>query len=38
MYMSKDENEYLNIYSYLKNWLIKNKRFRPKYIEEIKDK
>jgi len=28
----------LNIYNYLKNWLIKNKRSWPKYIDEIKDK
>ena len=36
--LGEDENLYLNIYNYLKNGLIKNKRTWPKYIEEIKDK
>ena len=34
----EDENLYLNIYNYLNNGLIKNKRVWPKYIEDIKDK
>ena len=36
--MGEDENLYLNIYNYLKNGLINNKRVWPNYIEEIKDK
>ena len=36
--LGEDENLYLNIYNYLKNGLIKNKRSWPNYIEEIKDK
>ena len=36
--LGEDENLYLNIYNYLKNGLIKNKRVWPNYIEEIKDK
>ena len=36
--LGEDENLYLNIYNFLKNGLIKNKRSWPNYIEEIKDK
>ena len=36
--LGEDENLYLNIYNYLKNGLIKNKRTWPNYIEEIADK
>ena len=36
--LGEDENFYLNIYNFLKNGLIKNKRSWPNYIEEIKDK
>ena len=34
--LGEEENLYLNIYNFLKNWLIKNKRTWPNYIEEIK--
>ena len=36
--MGEDKNFYYNVYIFLKNCIIKNKRTWPEYIENIKDK